>query len=124
MTIAFRPATADELADLFADVAARNGKIELRGGGSKRAMGADRETPVLDLSAFAGIVDYDPPELVLTVRAATPLDEVERLVAAKDQMLAFEPYRHGAILGNQDRPTIGGVVAAVKRRANGTPYRR
>ena len=49
--------------------------------------------------------DYDPAELVLTCGAGTPLAELEALVAAKGQMLAFEP--HGA-----PGSTIGGVVAA------------
>jgi glycolate oxidase FAD binding subunit len=55
--------------------------------------------------AFAGVIDYDPAELVLTVGAGTPMAEIEALVASKNQMLAFEP--HGA-----PGSTIGGVVAA------------
>ena len=57
------------------------------------------------MTGFAGVIDYDPAELVLTAGAGTPLAEIEALVASKSQMLAFEP--HGA-----PGSTIGGVVAA------------
>jgi glycolate oxidase FAD binding subunit len=59
------------------------------------------------------VVDYDPAELVLTVRPGTPLAQIEALVATQNQMLAFEPFDHGAIFGDQPgAATIGGVVAA------------
>ena len=54
---------------------------------------------VLDLSALAGIVSYEPAELVLTARAATPLATIERALAAHAQRLAFEPPDFGALLG-------------------------
>jgi len=49
---------------------------------------------------------------VLTLRAATPLAEVESLVAAQGQMLAFEPFDHGPLLGKAASATIGGVIGA------------
>lgn len=108
-----RPTTADELAALIADASVREARLELRGGGSKAAMGAEREAEIIDMRGLAGVVDYDPPELVLTVRAGTPLAEVEQLVASEGQMLAFEPFDHGPLLGGASgQATIGGVVAA------------
>lgn len=108
------PTTPEDLEQLFADVAARSGRLELRAGGSKAAMGAPRDdAEIVDLRGFAGVVDYDPPELVLTVRPGTPLADVERLVADQGQMLAFEPFDHGPLLGGASgNATIGGVVAA------------
>ncbi len=100
-----KPANVDQLVDLIATASAEGRKLELRGGGSKAAIGADREAEIVDMRGFAGVIDYDPPELVLTVGAGTPLAEVQTLVSAKGQMLAFEPYDHGGA-------TIGGVVAA------------
>jgi glycolate oxidase FAD binding subunit len=59
------------------------------------------------------VVDYDPPELILTVRAGTTLAEVQALVASQNQMLAFEPFDHGPLHGRASgASTIGGVVAA------------
>ncbi|KAB7646268.1 FAD-binding protein [Polymorphobacter fuscus] len=105
-----RPAGIDDLCAILA----AGGALRLRGGGSKDGIGA--ETPgatVVDMRGFAGIVDYDPPELVLTVGAATPLAAVQALVAGQGQMLAFDPFDHAAILGGAPgQATIGGVIAA------------
>jgi glycolate oxidase FAD binding subunit len=50
---------------------------------------------------------------VLTVGAATPLTEVLALVAERNQMLAFDPFDHAAMLGGPaGQTTIGGVIAA------------
>ena len=64
------------------------------------------------MGAFAGEIDYDPAELVLTAGPATPLAEIQRLVAGHNQMLAFEPFDHGLLFEGAGRATIGGVVAA------------
>lgn len=107
------PTTPEDLAQLFAEAAAQGRKLELRGGGSKADVGAAWEPEIVDMRGFAGVVDYDPPELVLTVRPGTPLAEVERLVADQGQMLAFEPFDHGPLFGEAPgSATIGGIVAA------------
>ena len=93
------PRDAADLCEIVATAAGSGGNLEIRGGGSKSAIGAPRSATVIDMAAFAGIVDYDPAELVLTVRAGTPLAQVEALVASEQQMLAFEPFDHGPIFG-------------------------
>jgi glycolate oxidase FAD binding subunit len=101
-----------DLAQIIADGGANGTKFELRGGGSKADFGAPREAEVISLAALAGVVDYDPAELVLTVRPGTPLAEVQALVAGKGQMLAFEPYgAPGASIGG----TIAAAVAGSRR---------
>ena len=60
----------------------------------------------LDTRPFSGIVAHEPSELVITVRAGTPLAEVEAALAEKGQHLPFDPPRFGA------GSTIGGAVAA------------
>lgn len=105
-----RPTDID---DLCAILAAGGGPYRLRGGGSKDRIGAETDATVIDMRGFTGVIDYDPPELVLTVRAGTPLAEVQTLVAGEGQMLAFDPFDHGAMLGGPpDQATIGGVIAA------------
>ena len=42
---------------------------------------------------LAGIVSYEPSELVVTALAGTPLAELEALLARHGQCLAFEPPR-------------------------------
>ena len=80
--------------------------LRLRGAGSKDFYGESLAGEILDLSAWRGIVDYEPSELVITARCGTPLSELEATLAARDQFLAFEPPAFAA------DPTIGGVIAA------------
>jgi len=80
--------------------------LRLRGSGTKDFYGEALAGDVLELGAWRGIVDYEPSELVLTVRSGTPLSEVEAALAGRDQYLAFEPPSFGG------DPTIGGVIAA------------
>ena len=58
-----------------------------------------------------GIVDYQPEELVLTVRAGTALAEIEAELAQANQMLAFEPADLSGLLASKSTGTIGGVLA-------------
>jgi len=114
MTENVRPDSIDALCAVIADAAQRGDKLRLRGGGSKDTIGAATpDARIVDMGAFTGVVDYDPPELVLTVGAATPLSEVLGLVAERNQMLAFDPFDHAAMLGGPaGQATIGGVIAA------------
>ena len=88
--------------------------LEVVGHGTKRAIGrAAQLDATLDLSALTGVTLYEPEELVLSARAGTPLAEIEALVAASKQELAFEPMDYGPLLGTAPgAATIGGVLAA------------
>ena len=109
-----RPGNADELREILAEAAGVGRRLEVRAGASKRDIGhPDREALVVDLSALSGVIDYEPSELVLTALPATPLAEIERMLAARGQMLAFEPWDHGTLLGGEPGgATLGGIVAA------------
>ncbi len=85
--------------------------FELVAGGTKRGIGQPVEATILDLSALNGIVDYQPGELVLTVRPATALAEIEALLATQRQRLAFEPPR-ATLLDATGTQTLGGVLMA------------
>ena len=102
----FAPGTEEEVRDCIRAALAEQRKLEVRGGGTKAELGTpDRDTDILSTQGLTGIVDYDPSELVMTVRAGTPLVDVQRALAEANQHLAFEPY------GNP-QSTIGGIVAA------------
>ena len=108
-----RPKSTEELERIIAEAIEAGRRLELRGGGSKAELGAPREAEIVDLSAFCGILEYDPAELVLTAGAGTSLAEIEAAVAERGQMLAFEPFDHGPLFGRHaGAATIGGVVAA------------
>lgn len=86
--------------------AAERAPLRIRGGGSKDFLAHRLEGAVLDTRALAGIVSYEPTELVLTAWAGTPLAEIERTLAERGQMFACEPPSFGGAA------TIGGVVAS------------
>lgn len=99
------PRDAQDLRQIVCDAASRGERLELQGGGTRAGFGAPRDARCVAMAGFAGVLDYDPAELVLTVRPATPLAEVQALVAAEGQMLAFEPFGDAGA-------TVGGTVAA------------
>src|ERR1700742_4169111 len=66
---------------------------------------------VLDVSKLNGIVNYEPEELILTVKPGTSLTEIESVLAAKGQRLGFEPQDWSAMLGKTGTATIGGAIS-------------
>lgn len=111
MTV-FEPTDEAQAREMVAWAAAESQSLEIVGGGSKRALGrAARTDHTLNLSRIAGIIDYEPGELILTAKAATPLADIQAQLAAKRQMLSFEPPDWSALLGAAAQPTLGGVVA-------------
>ncbi len=103
-----RPRDADDLVQIIAD---GSHALEPTGLGSKRTIGRPVQAHRLDLRALHGIIDYEPAELMLTLRPATPLVEVEALLAGQGQRLAFEPPDFAALLRHDGPQSIGGVLA-------------
>lgn len=80
--------------------------LRINGSGSKQHCLPPVRGAPLDVSGYRGIVEYDPAELVITARAGTPITELEQELAARGQMLGFEPPRFGP------GATLGGTVAS------------
>ena len=101
--------------DHVATARATRTPLQLRGHGSKAFYGEAPRGEPIELSPLAGIARYEPTELVCTVRAGTPIVELEAALAEHGQCLAFEPPRFGdAESGDSSaaRGTVGGMVAA------------
>jgi glycolate oxidase FAD binding subunit len=112
--------TTAELTKRVQSAAAAGTPIEIRGSGSKAFFGRAVRGEPLVLKEHAGVVDYDPQELVLTARAGTPLAELETLLGASGQYLPFEPPHFGPAA------TFGGTIAcglAGPARASAGPMR-
>ncbi|HEX4408759.1 MAG TPA: FAD-binding protein [Xanthobacteraceae bacterium] len=109
-----KPRDAAEVEDAVRAALAAGAKLEVIGHGTKREIGrAAQWDATLDLSALSGITLYEPEELVLSAKAGTPLAEIEALVAASNQELAFEPMDYGSLLGTPiSTATLGGAIAA------------
>lgn len=114
MNAILKPRTTDEVRDAVKWAAAEETPLEIIGAGSKKDLGRPVQAAhVLDLSDLSGIEVYEPAELVLTLKAGTPIAEVEKLVADNNQELSFEPLDYGPLLGKEaGAGTIGGVLAA------------
>jgi glycolate oxidase FAD binding subunit len=113
MSETFAPQGSEEVVELIGDARAQGRTIAVRGAGScalSRRIAADW---VLETGRLAGIVDYDPHELVITARAGTPLAEIEAALGERQQMLAFDPVPAAMSLGQpHEGATIGGIVAS------------
>ena len=112
MTQTAKPGSAEELGAAIQDAIAAKRTLELVGRRTRRHYGrpvvADE---MLDLSGLAGIVTYEPEELVLTVGTGTPLAQIECLLAEHRQQLAFEPPDFGPVWGHSaNGGTIGGAL--------------
>ncbi len=100
------PADEMELAEAVRDA---SGPFTVRGGGTRGVAGAGE---VLSVAGLSGVTLYEPGASTLVVQAGTAVAEVEALLAAEGQRLAFEPMDYRALMGTEGEPTIGGVVAA------------
>jgi glycolate oxidase FAD binding subunit len=99
-------APLNQLCETVRAASASQTTLRIRAGGTKDFYGNDARGTILDPRTVAGIVDYEPTELVVTARAGTKLTELEQLLAESGQMLAFEPPHFGPTA------TVGGCVAA------------
>src|ERR1700691_1240618 len=109
-----KPRDAKEAEATIGWALAEGKTLEVIGRGTKRAIGrAAQWDATLDLSGLSGVTLYEPEELLLSAKAGTPLAEIEALVAASRQELAFEPMDYGMLLGGESGAgSIGGAIAA------------
>ena len=112
----------DQFADTIRAAAGRSEVLYIRGGGTKDFYGNriikrgkpagvkpgsrdDSEVNIFDVASYAGLVDYEPTELVVTARTGTRLTDLEAELRKYGQMLAFEPPHFGS------GATLGGCIA-------------
>lgn len=108
----FIPAGTTDVAELIKWAAAEGKPLSLHGHRSKAGLGRPAQTEyALDIGRLSGILDYEAAELVLTLRPGTLVSDVEKLLGASHQMLAFEPPDYGPLWGGPaSRGTIGGAI--------------
>ena len=109
-----KPRDARDVEEAVHWAVAEDKPLELVGQGSKRGIGRPSQTDLsLDFSGLTGVTLYEPEELVLSVKAGTPIAEIEALLDQNNQQLAFEPADYSALFGQPaGQGTLGGVVAA------------
>lgn len=98
-----KPQDLAELQEIVRD----STKLVFLGAGTKKALaGIPGGFTCLDLTGWTGIVEYQPDEFTITVRAGTPVVAVTEVLKANGQYLPFDP-----LLVNTGA-TIGGTVAS------------
>lgn len=99
------PASVDELIEVVLDAGAGRRSAAIIGAGSESAaVPAPTTDLVVAMSRFDGIVDHEPDDLTVTVRAGTTLGDLAASLAEHGQTAILPD-------GSPDR-TVGGVVAA------------
>ncbi len=98
-------------AELAEAIASAKGPLRIVGGATKLSLGGMSQGILLSTAGLSGVVLYEPAALTLVAQAGTLLSEIEALLAANDQRLAFEPMDYCGVLGSKGQPTIGGIVA-------------
>lgn len=108
-----RPVDEREFSRLLAEATATTTPITLIGGGSKSNIGRPMNTEAqVSTKGLRGVTLYEPTEMVMSARAGTSLAQIEDALAARRQMLAFEPIEVAALGGGEaGEGTIAGVFA-------------
>lgn len=85
-----------------------DGPVAIVGGRTQWDVGAVEDgaahQEVRELRAPAGVVDHQPEEMIVRVRAGTPVAELDAVLAERGQMVPLDP-------DDPERATVGGVLA-------------
>jgi glycolate oxidase FAD binding subunit len=102
-----RPQRADEMAHVLHECASAGQSIHMGGAFTKRQMGGPvpNADVTLSTSALAGVLEYEPRDLTISVGAGMPFAELTKLLAANGQMVPLDPPFF-------EQATVGGVIAA------------
>lgn len=98
-----------DLVESVREARAKCTPINIVGTGSKSFYGESeqaRQALELNITSHSGIINYEPSELVVRVRAGTSLTDLKRTLAAQGQVLPFDPPQYSGT------GTVGGCVAA------------
>jgi glycolate oxidase FAD binding subunit len=108
-----RPVDERECSRVLAEATATHTPIAVVGSGSKQQIGRPMHTAAnVSTKGLRGVTLYEPSEMVMSARAGTPLEQIEDALAARGQMLAFEPLDLAGLTGGEaGQGTIAGVFA-------------
>ena len=93
-----------ELVERVKDAYAAQEPLQIVGKDSKSFMGRRTTAAIVSTAGHRGLIEYEPTELVISVRSGTPLSELRDILQAHDQCLGCEPPDFGGA-------TIGGTLA-------------
>ena len=88
----------------FAEEVGSDGPVAPVGGRTQWDVGGAVDVSAREIAAPSGIVEFEPAEMVVRVRAGTTVAELDSALAARGQMVPLDPT-------DRERATIGGVLA-------------
>ena len=91
--------------DQVRSAASRSEALCIVGGDSKRRLGREPVGKPVNVSELAGVVEYQPTELMITVQTGMRISHLREILAEKQQILASETPDYGG------KATIGGALA-------------
>lgn len=101
------PKTEQEISAVLDYANTNKNTVFIMGGGTKRGYGGmlEKADILLSLAQYTGIVEHNPGDMTLTVKAGTTFQEIQDYLAPYKQKIPLDPYipKHA---------TIGGIVSA------------
>ncbi len=109
----YKPEDEKETSKFIREIYNKNLSTEIIGSNSKNFIGNKLQcAKVLNLSKLSGIVEYLPEELYITVKACTPIVEIEKILDKNNQQLGFEPIDFGFIENSKsNKGTAAGYLS-------------
>ena len=112
MTTFASPSNELEIREAVLQASTQKTSLRIIAGGTRSGIGNPGSiSQALDVANVSGITRYEPGSLTIEAKSGTPMSEIEAALAKENQMLAFEPMDHRALMGTTGTPTIGGIVA-------------
>ena len=104
----WRPMGADSalICRRFADEVGTAGPVVCAGGRTQWDIGGPPDPAAREVRAPAGVVSFEPAEMIVRVRAGTPFAELDAALAEGGQMVPLDPPAETA-----GRATVGGLLA-------------
>ncbi len=97
-----------QMLERVSDAVSGSTPLSIVGGNTKCGIGREQVGTPISVSEYSGVVDYQPTELVVTVRAGTKIAELREVLAEKNQMLACETPEFERLA------TVGGALACAQ----------
>lgn len=88
----------------FADDVGAEGPVMAVGGRTQWDVGGLPDPTTRPVTPPSGVVSHEPAEMIVRVRAGTPVAELQATLAAATQMVPLDPV-------DPERATVGGVLA-------------
>ncbi len=108
-----KAASEDQVVEFVRMAREARSPFEIVAGGTRRSVGRPLGgLAMLDVSGLSGIVKYEPAELIITARPATPLTEIKAVLAEKGQRLGFDPADWSRLLGSNGAATLAGAASS------------